>query len=42
LLALAYVKSGEDALALESAPQALQRDPGHPYARALHKRLVES
>ena len=42
LLALAYVKNGEDALALESASQALQRDPGHPYARALHKRLVES
>lgn len=42
LLALAYLKNGEDALALESASQALRRDPGHPYALSLHKRLVES
>jgi len=41
LLALAYLKNGEDALALASTAQALQRNPRDPVALALHKKLAE-
>ena len=41
LLALAYLKNGEDALARASTAQALQRNPRDPVALALHKKLAE-
>jgi predicted Zn-dependent protease len=41
LLALAYLKNGEDALARASTAQALQRNPREPVALALHKKLAE-
>ena len=41
LLALAYVKNGEDARALACTAQALQRNPRDPVALALHKKLAE-
>jgi len=41
LLALAYLKNGEDALALASTAQALKRNPRDPVALALHKKLAE-
>jgi Tfp pilus assembly protein PilF len=42
LLALAYLKNGEDAQALATVSQALQRNPQDPFALSLHKKLVES
>lgn len=42
LLTLAYLKNGEDARALASVSQALQRNPQDLFALSLHKRLVES
>ena len=41
LLALAYLKNGEDAQALACTAQALQRNPRDPVALALHKKLAE-
>ncbi len=41
LLALAYLKNGEDALAMACTAQALQRNPRDPVALALHKKLAE-
>ena len=41
LLSLAYVKNGEDAQALASIAQALQRNPADPHALALHRKLAE-
>ncbi len=41
LLALAYWKNGEDALARACTAQALQRNPREPVALALHTKLAQ-
>jgi len=41
LLALAYWKNGEDALARACTVQALQRNPREPVALALHTKLAQ-